>query len=268
MAAANFDEALRLVLAHEGGYAHHPSDPGGPTNFGITLAVFRQYVKPNAAASDLRAMSVAQARAIYRAKYWNALACDRLPVGLDYAAFDYGVHSGVARAARVLRHLAGAAAGNGVDAAALSLIAARESRVLIAALCDERLAFLKRLATWAVFGKGWARRVSDVRAAALAMAKRQAEPAANAEPAPTATRGKGVVPLRKSAQRTTTGVVILGGALAAERAHAAGAGLALVLAVVAIGIAVAALVWLLWRWRRRSMQLRVDARMAAVKPEK
>jgi lysozyme family protein len=141
MAAANFEEALRRLLAHEGGYANHPSDPGGPTNFGITLAVFRQYVKPGATASDVRAMSAAQARAIYRAKYWNALACDRLPAGLDYAAFDYGVHSGVARAARVLRRLAGAPAGNGIDAAALSLIAAREARELIAALCDERLAF-------------------------------------------------------------------------------------------------------------------------------
>jgi len=32
-----FDEALRRVLAHEGGYTDHPSDPGGPTNWGITI---------------------------------------------------------------------------------------------------------------------------------------------------------------------------------------------------------------------------------------
>lgn len=37
-------------------------------------------------------------------------------------------------------------------------------------LCDERLAFLKRLRTWPVFGAGLSRRVADVRRAALAAA--------------------------------------------------------------------------------------------------
>jgi lysozyme family protein len=41
---------------------------------------------------------------------------------------------------------------------------------LIARICDERLAFLKSLKTWPVFGKGWGRRVAEVKAAALAMA--------------------------------------------------------------------------------------------------
>ena len=36
MTASSYDAALARVLAHEGGYTNHPSDPGGPTNFGIT----------------------------------------------------------------------------------------------------------------------------------------------------------------------------------------------------------------------------------------
>ena len=46
MSASTYDEALRRLLAHEGGYVNHPSDPGGPTNFGITLADYRRYRKP------------------------------------------------------------------------------------------------------------------------------------------------------------------------------------------------------------------------------
>jgi len=35
---------------------------------------------------------------------------------------------------------------------------------------DERLAFLKGLKTWGTFGKGWGRRVQEVRSLALQMA--------------------------------------------------------------------------------------------------
>lgn len=37
----NFQRALSLVLKHEGGWADHPSDPGGATMRGVTLATFR-----------------------------------------------------------------------------------------------------------------------------------------------------------------------------------------------------------------------------------
>ncbi len=56
MANQNYDAALRRLLAHEGGYTNHPSDPGGPTNFGITIHDYRNYVKPDATAADVRAM--------------------------------------------------------------------------------------------------------------------------------------------------------------------------------------------------------------------
>ena len=40
---------------------------------------------------------------------------------------------------------------------------------LVNLYCDKRLAFLKELKTWDVFGKGWERRVEEVRSAALKM---------------------------------------------------------------------------------------------------
>ena len=63
MTCSTYDEALRRLLVHEGGYTNHPSDPGGPTNFGITIADYRKYVKPDATAVDVRAMSVDEAKA-------------------------------------------------------------------------------------------------------------------------------------------------------------------------------------------------------------
>ncbi len=56
----------------------------------------------------------------------------------------------------------------------------RDVPALIGALCDGRLTFLRALTTWPRFGKGWSRRVEEVRKAALAMV---AEPAPAVDPA-------------------------------------------------------------------------------------
>jgi lysozyme family protein len=171
MAAANYDEALGCLLVHEGGYSNHPSDPGGPTNFGITIHDYRKYVNPSAGAADVRSMPVETAKRIYREKYWNVQRCDELAGGVDYAVFDYDVNSGIGRSGKVLRRLLGLP--DDTDAVTDDVIAAvrrSDPKVLVAAICDERLAFLQRLSTWPVFGPGWGRRVREVRAGALAMA--------------------------------------------------------------------------------------------------
>jgi lysozyme family protein len=107
MASSSYDQCLERLLTHEGGYTSHPSDPGGPTNFGITIYDYRKYVKPGAKAADIKAMKVDEAKVIYRAKYWDALRCDELPAGVDDSVFDYGVNSGVGRSGKVLRRVLG-----------------------------------------------------------------------------------------------------------------------------------------------------------------
>jgi lysozyme family protein len=253
MAASSYDEALRRLLAHEGGYSDHPSDPGGPTKYGITIATFRRWVNPAASTADLKAMSMSQAKGLYRAHYWDALGCDRLPAGLDYAVFDYGVNSGTARAATVVRRIAGIeGAGAPLDTATLSALGRGEAAGLIGRLCDERLAFLKNLKTWPVFGRGWARRVSEVREAALAMAA--AARVAPAAQVGAAVPGKGIVPLERAAQRGSAGTVAAGGAIAAAAAHRAGAPPVIVLGIVIAAAALAVAAWMAWRGRQERRQ--------------
>ena len=201
MANATFDDALRRVLAHEGGYSNHPSDPGGPTNFGITIGDYRRYVKQDATAADVRAMRLDEAKAIYRGKYWNAMRCDELAAGLDYAVLDYGVNSGVKRAVKVLQRLLALLDDGTMSDAVIAAARKRDTADLVTRLCNERLAFLKRLRNWPVFGAGWGRRVSEVRAAALAMAT-----PAKITPARTAA-GKTTVPASKPVRTTIAGVV-------------------------------------------------------------
>ena len=43
----NFDDCLKLILHHEGGYVNHPKDPGGETNLGVTKRVYEAWVMEN-----------------------------------------------------------------------------------------------------------------------------------------------------------------------------------------------------------------------------
>jgi lysozyme family protein len=252
----NFDRSLRRVLSHEGGYTNHPSDPGGPTKYGITIFDYRKYVKPDAGAAEVRAMTLDEAKAIYRARYWAALCCDKLPAGLDYAVFDYGVNSGVGRAAKVLQRLLGVADDGRIGPATIAAVRRRDAAELIVRLCEERLAFLKRLKTWPVFGAGWGRRVAEVRAASLAMAaaplasSNAIRHASETQPVP----GQDAAPVNTAAQKASTGAIAAAGAAAAQQAHQAGASLVIVAAVVAATAALAIGVWFWWRRRRRQQQ--------------
>jgi lysozyme family protein len=184
MAARSYEEAIRRVLAHEGGYANHKSDPGGETMYGITIAVARA----NGYTGPMRSLPIATAKDIYRRKYWNAVRGDDLPAGVDYAVFDYAVNSGTGRAVKVINAAVGAKSL--VDAVAAA--AKRDPGKLVEAICNERMRFLQGLSTWRVFGKGWSSRVNSVRSAAVRMAAGQAQPATAALNKADEPIGKGV----------------------------------------------------------------------------
>lgn len=255
MVKTTYDEALRRLLLHEGGYTNHPSDPGGPTNFGITIVDYRKFVKPGATADDVKTMTLEEAKSIYRAKYWDAQRCDELPAGVDYAVFDYGVNSGCGRSGKVLRRCLTLADNTSVVSNAVVAAAAeRDAKALAAAICDERLRFLQSLKTWDVFGKGWGRRVAEVKAYSLALA---AGLPVKSQAASAPASGKGVVPVSKAAQQGSAGAVAAAGAAAAQQAHATGAGAWMVVAIAVAGLALAVGGWLFWQWRQQRQQVAV-----------
>lgn len=172
----NFARALKLVLAHEGGWADNPADPGGATMKGVTLTTFRRYVKAKATKADLRQITDAQIATVYRRHYWDAISGAELPDGVDYAVFDFAVNSGPARAAKFLQAVLGVVQDGRVGPDTLAAARARLGAGIINQLCDDRMAFLRKLRTWGTFGKGWTSRVTAVRRDALAMLAPQTSP--------------------------------------------------------------------------------------------
>ncbi|WP_288587442.1 glycoside hydrolase family 108 protein [uncultured Methylobacterium sp.] len=182
-----FERALPLVLKHEGGWSDDPQDPGGATNLGVTIGTLSLWLGRPATKAEVKALTVATVAPIYRRNYWDAVQADALPPGLGYALFDFAVNSGKKRAVIGLQRALKVADDGKLGPLTLAAVATHKPADLIDALCDGRLAFLRALSTWPRFGKGWARRVEEVRKVALAMA---AEPTAPVDPAKCPACGK------------------------------------------------------------------------------
>ena len=165
----NFKRSLKHVLVHEGGWADHPKDPGGATMKGVTLTTFRRHFGKEQSKTALRIITDEQLGQIYRSGYWDKCHCDKLPSGVDYAVFDAAVNSGPGRSAKWLQAAVGAKQDGGIGPRTLAKVKEHDSIQVSDNICDRRLAFLRSLATWPTFGKGWGRRVEGVRATALDM---------------------------------------------------------------------------------------------------
>lgn len=173
---ANYAKALPLVLKHEGGFVNHPKDPGGATNKGVTIGTLKRLGidvdgDGDSDIVDLRNLRQSDVERVYKLFYWDAVKADQLPSGVDYAVFDFGVNSGPARAAKHLQKVVGAAQDGDIGPKTLALVAKMDPQDVVTALQDSRLRFLRGLKTWGTFGKGWSRRVAEVRAVGLAWAE-------------------------------------------------------------------------------------------------
>ena len=94
--AAAVAAIVGAVVAVEGGYVDHPSDPGGATKFGITERVARA----NGYAGEMRALTREQATQIYVREYVERPGFDRIvsySIALGEELTDQGVNFGPRR---------------------------------------------------------------------------------------------------------------------------------------------------------------------------
>lgn len=154
----NFDDAFDKLIGLEGGYANHPSDPGGETMWGVTARVARAHGYQG----GIRFLSRDIAKAIYRTDYWDPIRADSLPERLRYTVFDAAVNSGVKQAVRWLQRSLDEVGEDGV-LGPLTLDALNKGNALGLAIRfnAERLDFMTSLPTWGAFGRGWARRIAE-----------------------------------------------------------------------------------------------------------
>ena len=90
-----FEEAVKQVLKHEGGYVNDPVDPGGETNMGISKKAY-PYL-------NIKELTEKDAKDIYFKDYWLKGKCSKLPEELQHIYFDMVVNMGKSRAVMVLQ---------------------------------------------------------------------------------------------------------------------------------------------------------------------
>lgn len=147
----DFETAFQVVVGHEGGYVNDPRDPGGETKFGISKRAYPDL--------DIKALTVDDARVVYRRDYWDHCHCDELPARLRLAVFDTAVNMGAGAAVKLLQQAAGVEADGKIGPKTIS---ATSGATVLGELATLRTLRYAALPTFATYGKGWLRRLFDI----------------------------------------------------------------------------------------------------------
>ncbi len=186
-----FEAALRHVLEMEGGYSDDPYDPGGPTQYGITLSDYAKWQSETITAAsrarlieELRRITDDKVAAIYRQRYWVPASCAALPSAIALMQFDASVNHGVGGAIRMLQQAVGVDADGEIGPLTLAAAHAQPPHDINQRYAGIRRARYRALAHFWRFGRGWLRRVDATLAAASALERRHTDANANTTTAP------------------------------------------------------------------------------------
>lgn len=162
---ASFDHAIRVAFLHEGYYSDDPSDPGGPTKYGISLRAAQKMGDldgdgfldmdldgdGDVDADDIRLLTPQQAVDIYRRAYWKEVY-NQMPLLCAVKVFDLAINMGPKQAHILLQRSLRANTGrllteDGIIGQ-LTLRATKEAYtpVLLAAIRSEAAGFYRQLA--------------------------------------------------------------------------------------------------------------------------
>lgn len=172
----DFKKSFYALLPLEGGYVNDPKDPGGPTNFGITQKTYDAYLAlMDESPAPVKSISIDEVQNIYYNQYWLSIRANELPSGLNFAVFDCAVHSGPARATKILQGLVGEAQDGslGTQTLAAVRIYLQNSKATVKGLIEKyyrkREKYLHSLAKWSTYSRGWTARIESSKDIAISM---------------------------------------------------------------------------------------------------
>lgn len=167
------EAAHRLVAKWEGGLTDHPADPGGITNYGISLTFLKQ-IDPMATADDIRALTADDAKRFMRREFWDKPGTNRFPPLIGVAFYDLAVNAGCRRSTLLMQEALDVAADGIIGPVTLAVLTACDQKAVALRMLDLRKQWYRRLVvkkpTSRVFLKGWLNRTADCRKLILRLA--------------------------------------------------------------------------------------------------
>lgn len=148
------EAAVAYALKNEGGYGNDFSDPGGPTNYGVSLRFLRDAGididgDGDVDIDDIRGVTKAKAGQIFLERFWVSVF-DEMPPASAIRIFDHAVNAGPKSAIvvlqRALRAVGVTLKDDGVAGPLTRLAAVRAPAELIFAIRCERAGFYRSLA--------------------------------------------------------------------------------------------------------------------------
>ncbi len=176
---AKFESAIPITLKFEGGWVNNPADPGGETNYGISMLMVRREGMtpamlgiPDFNPGSMKLMTEATAKDIYKKIFW-----DKPKYGLindDIVAtkiFDCAVNCGPGRAHKMAQKVANKlgqkiAEDGALGPASFAAINACDPKQFLQAMAAEMLAYYNNLVllhpSLGVFLHNWTKRAGWV----------------------------------------------------------------------------------------------------------
>lgn len=140
-------------------------DTGGLTSWGMTYGTYSDYLAQQHAASITPAAFRLLPREVfipcYKAEFWDKVAGDLLPVGLDLMVFDMAVLASSYHAIEVLQGCVDTPVDGGMGPATKAAIALNGKSASLQHFNILQMAYFRKCRTWPLFHNGWTRRATD-----------------------------------------------------------------------------------------------------------
>lgn len=169
----NFLEAIEHILKIEGGYVDHPNDPGGATNFGISLRFYNAKIDDKATKLTIQALNKKEAVQIYYDHFWKGSKYESLSKNLASKMLDMAINMGHSQANKLLQRACRACGYKLVDDGIIgnqTIGKAKEAtdmneQALLAAVRASQAYYYRLLVAknskFKSFVNGWLRRAND-----------------------------------------------------------------------------------------------------------